>query len=39
MSPEDFSTLDEDIRENGLQVRITTLDGQILDGQHRFPRV
>jgi|GEM_PF-5955985 len=36
MLPEQFRTLVQDIRQNGLQVPIVLCDGKILDGWHRY---
>jgi len=36
MSDDEFSKFVEDIRTNGLRVPITTYQGQVLDGRHRY---
>jgi DNA modification methylase len=36
MLEDEFQALKEDIKKHGLIERIVTLDGQILDGRHRF---
>ena len=36
MSPDDFTALKDDINQNGLINPITTFNGQILDGKHRY---
>ena len=36
MSPDDFESLVEDIKTNGLIIPITTYEDQIIDGWHRY---